>query len=184
MHDLGSAGPGVLVRSHHDRAVIVLHWLTAVLVAALRIIGQTIDFAPSGPLRVDYRSLHIVLGGTLGMVIVVRAIWRATRGGMLAPLDRGLLLAIARLVHWVLYILLFVTVGLGLANAWVRGDSLFNLFSIPSFAPGDKALRELIGDWHALAANAILIVAGLHAAAALFHHFVLRDATLRRMLPW
>ena len=42
---------------------------------------------------------------------------------------------------------------------------------------------RLIHGWHALAANAILIVAGLHAAAALFHHFILRDATLRRMLP-
>ena len=47
-----------------------------------------------------------------------------------------------------------------------------------------QSLRHLVGDWHALAANAILIVAGVHGAAALFHHFVLRDATLRRMLPW
>ena len=36
----------------------------------------------------------------------------------------------------------------------------------------------------ALAANAVLIVAGVHAVAALFHHLFLRDATLRRMLPW
>ena len=43
---------------------------------------------------------------------------------------------------------------------------------------------RLIHGWHELAANAILIVAGLHAAAALFHHYILRDATLRRMLPW
>jgi cytochrome b561 len=43
---------------------------------------------------------------------------------------------------------------------------------------------HLIGGWHALAANAILVVAGVHAAAALFHHYILRDPTLRRMLPW
>jgi cytochrome b561 len=48
---------------------------------------------------------------------------------------------------------------------------------------GDRALRRLIGDWHALAANAIMIVAALHAAAALFHHYVLHDRVLRRMLP-
>jgi cytochrome b561 len=43
---------------------------------------------------------------------------------------------------------------------------------------------RLIGGWHALAANTVVIIAGVHAAAALFHHYILRDATLRRMLPW
>ena len=55
---------------------------------------------------------------------------------------------------------------------------------VPQLVPGDRALVHQIGDWHALAADAVVIVAGLHSAAALFHHFVLRDATLRRMLPW
>jgi cytochrome b561 len=41
-----------------------------------------------------------------------------------------------------------------------------------------------IGGYHALAANALAILAGLHAAAALFHHYVMRDDILRRMLPW
>jgi cytochrome b561 len=41
-----------------------------------------------------------------------------------------------------------------------------------------------IGGRHALTANAVLIVAGLRSAAAPFHHFVLRDATLCGMLPW
>ena len=40
-----------------------------------------------------------------------------------------------------------------------------------------------IEGWHALATNTVLMVAGLHTAAALFHHFILRNATLRRMLP-
>jgi len=40
-----------------------------------------------------------------------------------------------------------------------------------------------IEGWHALATNTVLMVAGLHAATALFHHCVLRNATLRRMLP-
>ncbi len=168
----------------HGRTIIVLHWLTAVLVGLLWVIGQTIDFAPRGPLRVDYRSVHIVLGGLLAVVLVTRIVWRLRRGDVLPPLDRGLLLWAAKAVHFVLYGLMVAVVGLGITNAWVRGDSLFNLASIPSFAPGDTALRRSIGGWHEWAANAVLIVAGLHAAAALFHHFVLRDATLRRMLPW
>jgi cytochrome b561 len=168
----------------HDHTLIGLHWVTAGLVAALWAIGQTIDFAPRGALRIDYRSLHIVLGVSLAAVLVVRLALRATRGGMLPPLDHGLLRAVARLTHLLLYVVLIGTVALGVSNAWVRGDSIFNLFTLPSFAPDDKGLRDAIGDYHALAANTLLILAGFHAAAALFHHYVLRDTTLRRMLPW
>jgi cytochrome b561 len=117
-------------------------------------------------------------------VLVIRLAWRITRGGMLPPLDRGLLLAIARATHWLLYALMLLTVGLGLANVWVRGDAIFNLIRVPQLVPGDRALVHQVEGWHALAANAVLILAGLHSAAALFHHFILRDATLRRMLPW
>jgi cytochrome b561 len=167
----------------YDSATIVLHWMTATLVGLLWLIGQTIDYAPSGPLRVDYRSLHILLGVTLVIVFTIRATWRLTRGRSLPGVGGPLMEWAARLVHWALYALVLTTLVLGLANAWVRGDTIFNLFAIPSFAPGDKALRGLIGDWHALAANSTVILAGLHAAAALFHHYVLRDGVLRRMLP-
>lgn len=168
----------------HDPTTIALHWVTAFLVVALWCIGQTVDFAPNGSLRVDYRSLHIVLGVALGLMLLLRLGWRIARGGMLPPLDTGPLLAIARITHWALYALLIVTVGLGITNTWARGDSIFNLFKLPQLVPGDRAFVHMIEGWHALAANTVLIVAGLHAAAALFHHHVLRDATLRRMLPW
>jgi cytochrome b561 len=167
----------------HDTATMVLHWTTFILVAALWIIGQTIDFAPSGALRVDYRSLHITLGVILGVVLCARLFWRLTKPEHLQPLDHGLLHVIAQITHWVLYGLMIVTVALGLTYVWVRGDMIFNLLHIPPYDPNNPSLRHLIGGWHALAANTILIVAGLHAAAALFHHFILRDETLRRMLP-
>ena len=83
-----------------------------------------------------------------------------------------------------------VTIGLlamaliaGIANTWVRGDSFFGLFKLVSFAPGNKTIRGLIVELHEVPTNLILIVAGVHAAAALFHHFVKRDGVLRRMLP-
>jgi cytochrome b561 len=168
----------------HAQTTIVLHWLTALLVVALWTIGQTIDFAPKGAARVDYRSIHMTLGATLGAVLIIRLAWRASRGGMLPALQQGLMLVVARATHWVLYVLLLTTVVLGVLNVWARGDSIYNLVTVPQWHPGDRPFIHQIGDWHALAANAVLIVAGLHSAAALFHHFVLRDATLRRMLPW
>jgi cytochrome b561 len=168
----------------HDPVTIVLHWVTAALVGTLWTIGQTVDVFPNGPLRIDYRSIHIMFGAILAVVIVARLAWRLARRVELPPIDHGLLLVIARVTHWALYVLLVVTVGLGIPYAWARGDSIFNVFMIPQMVPGDRALAHQIGDWHALAANALLIVAGVHAAAALFHHYILRDETLRRMLPW
>lgn len=178
------AEPATTLGLRHASTTIVLHWLTAVMVVLLWTIGQTIDFAPNGPLRVDYRSLHMLLGVTLGTVLIIRLAWRITRGGMLPALDQGLLLVIARATHWLLYALMLVTVGLGVLNVWARGDAIFDLVHVPQLIPGDRAFVHQIGGWHGLAANAVLVVAGLHSAAALFHHFVLRDATLRRMLPW
>jgi cytochrome b561 len=168
----------------HAPMMIALHWITVLLVMMLWTIGQTVDWVPEGPLRVDYRSVHIVLGVTLGLVLVIRLTWRATRDGLLPPLDTGLLLIVARMTHWALYGLMIVTVTLGVSNAWVRGDSIFNVFAIPQLISRNDALVHLIGGWHALGANTLLIVAGLHATAALFHHCVLRDRTLSRMLPW
>lgn len=178
------AQPAVTQGLRYDPTTIALHWVTAGLVVLLWIIGQTVDFPPTPALRIDYRSLHIVFGVVLGLVLLVRLAWRLTRRDSLPPVDEGLLLVIARLTHWGLYALLLLTVGLGIATTWTRGDSLFGLFSIPAFDPGNRALMHQVQGWHALAANTVLIVAGLHAAAALFHHFIMRDVTLRRMLPW
>ena len=183
MDSLG-AQPAATEGLRHDPTTILLHWITAALVALLWIIGQTVDFPPTPVLRTDYRSLHIVLGVALGVVLLTRLGWRLTRSHILPAIDQGLLLVVARLTHWGLYILLSLTVGLGVATTWTRGDSVFGLFTIPAFDPGNRALMREIHGWHALAANAVLILAGVHAAAALFHHFIMRDATLRRMLPW
>src|SRR5579871_6182242 len=132
----------------HDRATIALHWTTAVLVVVLWAIGQTINWAPKGALRVDYRSLHIVLGVALGVVLVARLAWRLTLKEMLAPIDHGLMLLVARVTHWALYALLIAAVVLGIGTAWIAGESIFNLFSIPAYEPGNRSLERLIRGWH------------------------------------
>ena len=63
-----------------------------------------------------------------------------------------------------------------------RCDNVFNLFAVPAFDPGNKALRQQVGELHALFANVLLGLAAFHAAAGLAHHFVWRDDVLRRML--
>ena len=167
----------------YDGVSIWLHWLTAGLVLILWTLGQTIDFFPKGAPKIDARSVHITLGATLGLVMLVRVFWRASAGRKLPPAGQGWLGVTAKVVHYGLYVLVAVTVVLGICNAWQRGDVLFNVYKIPQLIPGDRALRRAFGELHGDCADIVLIVAGLHAAAALAHHYLLRDRVLRRMLP-
>ncbi|MEO8938587.1 MAG: cytochrome b [Burkholderiaceae bacterium] len=167
----------------YDRRTIVLHWLTAILVVGLWSVGQTIDWFPKGAPRTFARSAHIIFGVCLLIIVITRIGWRSSGGRRLPPADRGGLAALARATHWVLYGLLLSTVLLGLTNALVRGDNILGLFTIPSIAPGDKALRESVENWHGLSANILVGVAAFHALAGLFHYFVQRDNVLGRMIP-
>lgn len=169
--------------ARYDGVSILLHWITAALVVALWTLGQTIDFFSKGAPRIDARSTHFLLGATLGVVLLVRIAWRASAGRSLPLAASGWVGATAKVVHYGLYALLGATVVLGIFNAWQRGDVVFSVFTIPRLVPGDLVLKRTLEELHGDFADVVLILAGLHAAAALAHHYLLRDSVLRRMLP-
>jgi len=172
------------IAPNYDARSIRLHWITAALVVALWCLGETVDWFPKGNIRIGARSLHICLGVALGSLLCYRLWWRLGADAVrLAPAGAAIVRALATLLHFALYAMLLATVVLGLANAWVRGDTLFNLITIPAFDPGNKALRGQVEDLHALSANILIWLAGFHAAMGLAHHFVWKDGVLRRMLP-
>ena len=166
----------------YDPRTIRLHWTTAALVAALWVIAQVIDDFPKGLPRVCARSTHIALGLLLLVVVVRRIAWRVRHGRRLAVPGPGWMSAAAAGAHHVLYAGLVTVLLLGMANAWVRGDNLFGLFAIPRLLPGYPQLKPTIESLHRILANALVIVALLHALSALWHHFWLKDNVLRRML--
>ncbi|MEH2511351.1 cytochrome b561 [Nitrobacteraceae bacterium AZCC 1564] len=165
----------------YDKVTIRLHWATAALVSILWLMGRTIGFMPRGPSRIDMWSLHILLGAILACVLVARIIWRATNGRKLPSADRSALERLARAVHWLLYLLLAIVVVLGVINVFTHAFPLFNIWRFPKIGGGD--LRMKINNWHDLAANIIMVLALLHATAALLHHLVIKDTVLRRMWP-
>lgn len=167
----------------YDSRTIALHWTSAVLVFGLWIVGQCIDFFPRGVPRDTVRSLHITFGVLLGAVLVARLVWRLHGGTKLARAASGYLGTVAVAAHYLLYVLIAAVVVIGAWCVWVRGDTLFHLFTVPAFDPGNKQLRHDAVELHELAANILLAVAGLHAAAAVWHHRVRKDDVLRRMWP-
>ena len=169
----------------YDSRTIALHWLTAILIAGQWLSGQTIDWFAKGAPRVDARSVHLVIGSLLIAVMTVRILWRIGPGRRLPPASTGPMDLMARGLHGLLYLTVVCVLLGGVATELLRGDSVFGLLTLPK--PGDiagparHALAEQIGSLHGLGANAILVLAGFHAAAGLFHHYVLKDGVLGRM---
>jgi cytochrome b561 len=169
--------------TRYDTTTIVFHWITAILVATQWLGAQTIDWFPKGAPRIDARSVHISCGVLLAAILLSRIIWRLTAGRRLPLADGPVLSVVAKATHWGLYALLAAMVLVGMALAWTRGDSLFNLFTLPQFDPGNHALADQVQGIHATIGWIIVAVAGLHAGAALFHRLIWRDGVLGRMLP-
>jgi cytochrome b561 len=167
----------------YDRRTIQLHWVTAALVGLLWAIAQVIDFFPKGAPKIAVRSVHIILGVVLGVILLARIVWRSRPARRLPRASDGVVGHAARIVHWALYAGLVAVILLGISNAWARGDSIFSLFRIPKLYAGNPLLKPTIENLHKTFANALVILAAAHAVAALVHHFILRDGVLRRMLP-
>jgi cytochrome b561 len=169
--------------TRYDTTTIIFHWATAILVVTQWLGAQVIDLFPSGAPRVDARSVHITCGLLLAAILVGRIIWRLTKGRRLPLADGPVLNLVAKATHWGLYALIAAMVLVGMTLTWTRGDSIFNLFKLPAFDPGNHALAGQVQEIHATIGWIIVGVAGLHAAAALFHQYVWRDRLLDRMLP-
>lgn len=167
----------------YDKRSIALHWVTALLISLLWLSAQFIDFFPKGPSRWNMLGLHMVMGVTLGLVIVARIAWRRSSRSFRPSIGAGAGEALARGLHVSLYVLVVCTVLLGLWNAWARGEHVFDLFQIPAFDPADKAIRKWAGNQHKLVANTLLLLSLAHAAMAVAHHVFVKDGVLRRMLP-
>ena len=167
----------------YDSFTVFFHWAVAALVVEQWLGAQLIDVFAGGAPRINARSVHILLGIALGFLLLARIVWRMTRGKKLEAAETGLLQIAAVASHWMLYALLVAIIPVGLFLVWVRGENIFGLFHVPAFDPDNRVLRHNVGELHGIIANAILLLASLHAGAALVHHYLLQDNVLRRMLP-
>jgi cytochrome b561 len=161
-----------------------LHWATVLLVLIQFGLSQTWkDFAP--PTRRLMIAGHMSFGILLGAVVVARILWRLTPGHRVDAVVHGWTETAADAVHWLLYAMLIGEFVLGFYLRWSGGEamSFFGLSTPPAVAEVSRATHRQIGGLHEKLGWAIVIVACGHAAAALYHHVVLKDQVLSRMLP-
>jgi cytochrome b561 len=165
---------------------IALHWSCAFLIIILFGLGiymTGLDYYS----RWYYKApaLHISLGFVLSALMIVFVLWRIgnSNPGPLANHSRSIRM-LAKLVKYTLYILIFIVLVSGylLATAAGKPASLFGVIHIPAITQLDSINVDRVGLVHELFAWAVVILAALHAFAALAHHFVGHDRTLVRML--
>jgi cytochrome b561 len=163
-----------------------LHWCTVVLVIIAWVLGTFDDALPKGTWRAAGLVVHISAGSAILVAVIARVLWRLVEP---PPVESTILgewgNRASRLVHYALYALLVATVVAGIVLQFARGDALplLGLGEIPSPWIASRAFARSMKETHEVAANALMVLAVLHAAAALVHHWVLHDRTLLRMLP-
>jgi superoxide oxidase len=167
--------------ARYSRLMMALHWTTVVLILVAYFLSEG-----ARGVRLHPPLLHFAFGLAVLVLTIPRLLARIFGAAPPLPDFRYRWLApAARVGHTVLYALLL---GVPLAGwysasrlgvpAWLFGITL------PPLTRTVRTSAGLIGQLHQVGGNLILILAGLHAAIALYHQFLLRDRTLERMSPF
>lgn len=170
----------------YTRGLASLHWLMAVLIIALIVIIEAREFVPrDNPLRGDLKSLHFSLGLSVLVFVIARlALRAATTAPAITPAPPAWQTGLSHLIHFALYVLMIGLPILGwLALSGLGKDISFFGVPLPPLIAEDKEFGHTLEEAHSLAGNVMMYLLGLHAAAALFHHFVVKDNTLLRIMP-
>lgn len=164
------------------RFSIALHWLMLLLLAAVYACIELRGFWPRGSgVREGLKTWHFMLGLSVFVLVWIRlaARWRTP----LLSRSPGWTRWPAAAGHVALYALMIALPLLGWRTLSAEGDPIpFFGLALPPLGGPNEALAEQVEELHATLGVVGYWLIGLHAAAALFHHYVLGDATLRRML--
>ena len=161
-----------------------LHWLMAVLILGLLALGIYMSDLPLSPQKLELYSWHKWFGVTVFLLLWLRLAWRVTHRPPALPetLSAPMRLA-AHAGHAALYLLMlaiplsgwFMSSAKGFQTVW------FGVLPIPDLLGRDRELGDLLQQVHKLLNLLLMLTLAGHVLAALWHHFVLKDDTPRRM---
>lgn len=164
-----------------------LHWLIAVLVLAVYLLIEQRGLFPRGSSgRLAMMQGHFWVGLTILLLALWRLVLRVrSTTPPITPALPAWQAMPSKLLHLALYAFLVAMPLLGLATAWSDGRVLqvpFTGMAVPSLLPENHDLAHQLEDIHRTIGNLFYWVIGAHVLAALWHHFMRGDDTLRRML--
>ena len=172
-------------RLQYGTTAKVFHWLVVAFLLVQYPIGWLMPDLHRNTKPGIGMTLHVSIGLAILTTIVLRLLWRFAH-----PVDPESSLPrwqrlISETVHWLLYVLVLATGFTGWLFASFRGwsMSLFYLVPMSMLASDNAAAGKTIDGLHQAMEWALLVVIGLHVAAALAHLFVYRDRVMQRMWP-
>lgn len=165
---------------------IGLHWVMLLLLAAVYACIELREFYPKGSaLRDALKTWHFMLGLSVFVLVWIRLAARLIGSTpRIEPAPSPLQLMLAKIIHLALYAFM---IGMPIAG-WLilsaAGKPIpFFSLQLPALIGENKELAETIAEIHETIGSAGYYLIGLHAVAALFHHYIVRDNTLLRILP-
>lgn len=165
---------------------ILIHWVVALVVIGLFAVGLwMIDLSYYSSWYQTAPMLHKSIGLTLFVVMLFRLLWRFISVQPAPPSNHHALEKIgAKIGHGLIYLLLFVIMisGYLISTADGRPILMFSAIEVPALISGIAGQEDIAGLIHEYAAWALIIIAAGHGFAALKHHFIDKDNTLKRML--
>ncbi|WP_446811346.1 cytochrome b [Methylomonas sp. 2BW1-5-20] len=170
----------------YGRISMALHWMIVLLFVAVYASIELRELFPKGSdPREAMKTWHFMLGLSVLVLIWPRLLFMYHgRFPIIQPEPPRWQQLLGRTMHITLYGLMIVMPVLGwlLLSAKAKPIVFFGL-QLPALIGESKTLAESIAEFHETIGNLGYFLIGLHSAAALFHHYRLRDNTLRRMLP-
>lgn len=165
---------------------IGLHWFMLLLLVAVYACIELRGYFPKGSdPRAALKSWHYMLGLSVFVLAALRFVVNMTSVvPRIEPSPPGWQMVSAKLLHLALYALMFAMPLAGWVLLSAEGDPIpFFGLQLPALVGENKGLAELVKEIHETVGTVGYFLIGLHAAAALFHHYIVGDNTLRRMLP-
>lgn len=170
----------------YSKLSIALHWLMVLLIIGVYACMELREFYPKGSdPREALKAWHFMLGLSVLLLVFVRIGARLVAPApAITPAPSPKQEMISKIMHLALYALMIMLpiAGWVLLSASGKPIPFFGL-ELPALVGENKELAKSIKEVHELAGQFGYFLIGLHAAAALFHHHVVKDNTLRRMLP-
>ncbi|AJI96243.1 hypothetical protein BD65_2935 [Yersinia ruckeri] len=167
---------------------ILFHWTIFILVVLTYAAMELKGFAAKGSdIRELMKTIHYTLGVSVMILMLIRIILKVThKDPAITPTPPRWQLVLSKAVHGILYLLFISLPLLGVLSLYY-GHVEWSFFSyvMPVAVENteNNIMQHDLKEIHELIANTGYFIVGLHAAAAIFHHYIMRDNTLIRMLP-
>src|SRR5574343_207360 len=161
-----------------------LHWLMALMILPLLVLGIYMKDLPLSPQKLELYAWHKWAGVTVFLLVWLRLAWRFTHRPPALPESMAAPMRLAAHAgHAALYVLMVAIPLSGWLMSSAKGFQTvwFGVLPIPDLVGKDKELGHLLEEAHEALNLLLMLTLGGHVVAALWHHFVLKDDTLRRM---